>query len=71
MSEPVAWRVAEYGPPDLDSAEMPCVDCFVGEPHMCPLLGWVPLYLDEWGGITEVPPADQPGEDASPLGPDQ
>jgi hypothetical protein len=36
----------------LDAMEMPCADCFVGEPHVCPLLVWTDLVIeqDEWGG---------------------
>jgi hypothetical protein len=38
--------------PSLDAAEMPCADCHVGEPHVCPLLYWDTLTIteDEWGG---------------------
>lgn len=39
---------------------MPCVDCHVGEPHMCPRLVWVDLVLteDEYGAYSakKAPP---------------
>lgn len=40
--------------PGADQAMQPgegCADCFVGEPHVCPLLGWASLRLtqDEFG----------------------
>jgi len=40
----------------LDRAELPCVDCFVGEPHICRLLTWGELVIeqDEWGGYVVV-----------------
>lgn len=40
----------------LDRAEMPCVDCFIGEPHVCPLLEWSEVVYepDEWGGYVRV-----------------
>lgn len=32
---------------DLDAMEVPCRDCEVGEPHVCPLLRYdVPYFMD-------------------------
>lgn len=44
--------VRRLSPALLDAAEMPCVDCFIGEPHVCRWLVWdeVTITQDEWGG---------------------
>jgi hypothetical protein len=57
---PVAWTVVSLPLRDLDAYELPCIDCYIGEPHMCPLLTWEPLYLDEWDGITDEIPGGAP-----------
>jgi hypothetical protein len=54
--ERVVLEVVAQRSVSLDRAEMPCVDCFVGEPHVCPLLEWseVVYERDEWGGYVRV-----------------